>query len=177
MPQEYMFIVYMHMFIVHMYMPVWLHVCVHRLPQKMVLSGGDFTPDTYNQRTGLVALLLDDEEMESRCKLTPVCGWVNIHVHGVCQALMCVCVCVCVWGRTSAPRGVRGTFQKRTGGGGTSRSEVRTVETLKVSHTLTPTPNKAWPRTIPENHDIHACLVMYSVHDNSYVAHTTIPPL
>ena len=35
--------------------------------QKMVISGGDFKPDTLKTRE-MVSLLLDDEEMKSRCK-------------------------------------------------------------------------------------------------------------
>lgn len=35
--------------------------------QKMVISGGDFKPDTLKTKE-MVSLLLDDEEMESRCK-------------------------------------------------------------------------------------------------------------
>ena len=35
--------------------------------QKMVISGGDFKPDTLKTKE-MVSLLLDDDEMKSRCK-------------------------------------------------------------------------------------------------------------
>lgn len=35
--------------------------------QKMVISGGDFKPETLKAKE-MVSLLLDDEEMESRCE-------------------------------------------------------------------------------------------------------------
>ena len=35
--------------------------------QKMVISGGDFKPDTLKPKE-MVSLLLDDDEMETRCK-------------------------------------------------------------------------------------------------------------
>ena len=35
--------------------------------QKMVISGGDFKPDALKPKE-MVSLLLDDEEMETRCK-------------------------------------------------------------------------------------------------------------
>lgn len=35
--------------------------------QKMVIAGGDFKPDTLKPKE-VVSLLLDDEEMETRCK-------------------------------------------------------------------------------------------------------------
>ena len=38
--------------------------------QKMVISGGDFKIDTLKPKE-VVSLLLDDEEMESRCMYTP----------------------------------------------------------------------------------------------------------
>ena len=44
--------------------------------QKMVISGGDFKTDTLKHKE-VVSLLLDDEEMESRCKL--YCG----HTHNI----------------------------------------------------------------------------------------------
>ena len=34
----------------------------------MVISGGDFKPDTLKPKE-MVSLLLDDDEMETRCKL------------------------------------------------------------------------------------------------------------
>lgn len=39
----------------------WLQI------QKMVISGGDFKPDTLKTKE-MVSLLLDDDEMKSRCK-------------------------------------------------------------------------------------------------------------
>lgn len=35
--------------------------------QKMVIAGGDFKPDTLKAKE-MVSLLLDDDEMETRCK-------------------------------------------------------------------------------------------------------------
>ena len=35
--------------------------------QKMVISGGDFKPEAFKAKE-MVSLLLDDEEMETRCK-------------------------------------------------------------------------------------------------------------
>ena len=61
-----------------------LHVYTCTQIQKMVISGGDFKPDTLKTRE-MVSLLLDDEEMESRCKLTPVCVVGLIYIRVVCQ--------------------------------------------------------------------------------------------
>ena len=72
---------------------MWLQI------QKMVISGGDFKPDTLKTKE-MVSLLLDDDEMKSRCKctfrITVVFLYVNI-VPSVDstgrQATCCVCVC------------------------------------------------------------------------------------
>ena len=40
--------------------------------QKMVISGGDFRPDTLKAKE-MVSLLLDDDEMETRCECESAC--------------------------------------------------------------------------------------------------------
>ena len=49
--------------------------CVVHQIQKMVISGGDFKPDTLKPKE-VVSLLLDDEEMETRCKWYQQ-GWIS----------------------------------------------------------------------------------------------------
>ena len=49
--------------------------------QKMVISGGDFKPEAFKAKE-MVSLLLDDEEMETRCKYS-VHQDVSIHIEGV----------------------------------------------------------------------------------------------
>ncbi len=51
--------------------------CIAVQIQKMVISGGDFKPDTLKAKD-MVSLLLHDDEMESRCE-----EWNTL----------CVCVC------------------------------------------------------------------------------------
>ena len=46
---------------------------MHTQIQKMVISGGDFKPDTLKTKE-MVSLLLDDEEMKSRCEHTMCIG-------------------------------------------------------------------------------------------------------
>lgn len=48
--------------------------------QKMVISGGDFKPETLKAKE-MVSLLLDDEEMESRCE-----GHTVDYRVGICQS-------------------------------------------------------------------------------------------
>ena len=54
--------------------------------QKMVISGGDFKPDALKAKE-MVSLLLDDDEMETRCKL-----YYNID-RGSCMKYFCENVC------------------------------------------------------------------------------------
>ena len=45
--------------------------------QKMVISGGDFKPDALKAKE-MVSLLLDDDEMESRCRDTSIYNYTVI---------------------------------------------------------------------------------------------------
>ena len=53
--------------------------------QKMVISGGDFKPDALKTKE-MVSLLLDDDEMKSRCKY-----YLDVTTITLCTVLhMCV---------------------------------------------------------------------------------------
>ena len=101
------FIIQCHVQCIYMYMYVHCTYSLYIQIQKMVISGGDFKPDTLKPKE-MVSLLLDDEEMKSRRKIE--CGARGIHVavsgsppHDVglgdnkmhvytCTCIMCMCM-------------------------------------------------------------------------------------
>ena len=57
--------------------------------QKMVISGGDFKPDALKTKE-MVSLLLDDDEMKSRCKYIVL----DVTTITLCTVLLYVCMYV-----------------------------------------------------------------------------------
>ena len=51
----------------------FVHLFSNSQIQKMVISGGDFKPDALKPKE-MVSLLLDDEEMETRCEHRRISG-------------------------------------------------------------------------------------------------------
>ena len=64
----------------------WLQI------QKMVISGGDYRPDVLKPKE-VVSLLLDDDEMEKKCKRLSLANRGNIVVHTCTQMYIHVHTC------------------------------------------------------------------------------------